>query len=50
MTKDLSNIEQTKRVLDHIRFQISDLEKTINDLNSVLMEQVKVIYQWVLGK
>jgi hypothetical protein len=30
--------------------QIGDLEKTVDDLNAVIMEQLKVIYDWVLGK
>jgi len=33
-----------------LRQQISELEKKVNDLNAIIMEQIKVIYEWVIGK
>jgi len=33
-----------------LRQQISELEKKVNDLNAIIMEQIKVIYDWVIGK
>jgi plastocyanin len=41
---------ELQRENDDLRQQVSDLQKTVDDLNAVLMEQVKVIYDWVLGK
>jgi len=32
-----------------LRAQIAELENTINNLNAIIMEQVKVIYDWVIG-
>lgn len=32
-----------------LKAQIIELETTINNLNAVIMEQVKVIYEWVVG-
>ncbi len=30
--------------------KMSELEKTIENLNAIIMEQIKVIYEWVIGK
>jgi len=30
--------------------KMSELEKTIENLNAIVMEQIKVIYEWVIGK
>jgi len=33
-----------------IKNQISELTQTIEKLNALVMEQVKVIYEWVVGR
>jgi len=30
--------------------KISELEKTIENLNAITMEQIKVIYEWIISK
>lgn len=41
MAKDLSNIEQTKRALDHIKFQIKDLQRIQKQLSIHLRRLLK---------
>jgi plastocyanin len=45
-----SRAGELQRENDDLKQQVRDLQKTVDDLNAVLMEQVKVIYDWVLGK
>lgn len=45
-----SKVGELQRENSDLRSQVADLEKTVNNLNAVIMEQVKVIYDWVLGK
>jgi len=43
-------VSDMQNTINNLNTQINDLEKTIRDLNAITMEQVKVIYEWVLGK
>lgn len=43
-------VSDMQNTINNLNAQINDLEKTIKDLNAITMEQVKVIYEWVLGK
>jgi len=40
LRNEISILEQT----------ILDLEKKVNDLNQIIMEQIKVIYEWVISR
>ena len=39
-----------KRENSNLKSQVADLEKTVDDLNAIVMEQLRVIYEWVIGK
>ena len=45
-------IENTalKQENTHLQSQIEQLQKKIDDLNAIIMEQIKVIYDWVLTR
>ena len=43
----VAELEQENRELRDI---VSDLEQKLQDLNAVVMEQIKIIYDWVLAK
>ena len=43
-------IHELERENQELREQIVQLEKKIEDLNAVLMEQLKVIYEWILNR
>ena len=45
-------IENTalKQENTHLQSQIEQLQKKIDDLNAIIMEQIKVIYEWVLTR
>ena len=45
-----SKVGELQRENSNLRSQIAELENTIDNLNAIIMEQVKVIYDWVLGK
>jgi len=45
-----SKVGELQRENSNLRSQIAELENTIDNLNALIMEQVKVIYDWVLGK
>jgi len=46
----LSTVEELQRENQELKTQIFDLEKIIDNLHAVVMEQIKVIYDWVLNK
>ncbi len=41
--------EKDKEILD-LKLENRDLKKQIENLNAVILEQIKVIYDWVVGK
>lgn len=43
-------IHELERENQELREQIVQLEKKITDLNAMLMEQLKVIYEWILNR
>ena len=45
-------IENTalKQENTHLQSQIEQLQKKVDDLNAIIMEQIKVIYDWVLTR
>lgn len=43
-------IHELERENQELREQIVQLEKKIEDLNAMLMEQLKVIYEWILNR
>ena len=43
-------IHELERENEELREQIVQLEQTIEDLNTLLMEQLKVIYEWILDR
>jgi plastocyanin len=47
LREEISDMQNTISVLNT---QNTDLKKSVENLNAVIMEQVKVIYEWVLGK
>ena len=42
-------VEELQKENMSLKNQISDLEKTIDSLNLIIQEQVKVIYDWIRG-
>ena len=45
-----SKVGNLQRENSDLKSQINEMQRTIDNLNAVIMEQVKVIYDWVLGK
>ncbi|WP_428323956.1 hypothetical protein [Nitrosopumilus sp.] len=45
-----AKVGELQRENQDLRNKVSELETTVANLNTIIMEQVKVIYDWVLGK
>jgi len=53
-TNDIESLQAENQILQQenalLQSQISQLQKRIDDLNAIVLEQLKVIYEWVITR
>lgn len=53
-TNDIESLQAENQILQqenaHLQSQISQLQKRVDDLNAIILEQIKVIYEWVIAR
>lgn len=45
-----SKVGQLQKENENLKSQINEMQTTIDNLNIIIMEQVKVIHEWIVGK